>query len=200
MVSLDFSNIPLSNLFVLFLIIASNYMGELFPCRVQAILQSDMYLKHLIAFLTLMFFVVLTDSSSKTKKFIDIFTSSFKLYILWLLFINCQKDFFIFGLLLLGTLYILQLIKNDYVNNKIDDKQVNDENKKAIELINKIEKILILLFFVVLVLGFIVYMGQKKLEYKGNFDYMKFIFGNSNCKGGTIQKVNILDSLTSAFK
>ena len=74
--SLNFTNIPIWNpiwnVFVLFLIIASNYIGELFPCRVQNLLIGNIYLKHFIAFLTLVFFVVLTDSSSKKKKFIVI--------------------------------------------------------------------------------------------------------------------------------
>ena len=204
MVSLNFTNIPIWNVFVLFLIIASNYIGELFPCRVQNLLIGNVYLKHFIAFLTLMFFVVLTDSSSQKKKFMVIFTDSIKLYFLWLLLINCDKKFFVVGLLLLGLLYILQLIKNDYVIDKIEDKQVNDENKyekdeKTLKLIENIERIIFIIFFIVLVLGFTVYMGEKKIEYKNKFNYITFIFGKPSCRGKS-PEVKYLEAFTSAFK
>ena len=58
---------PIWNIFVLFLIIAANYIGELFPCRIQNLLNSNIYLKHVIAFLTLLFFVVITDSTYNYK-------------------------------------------------------------------------------------------------------------------------------------
>ena len=204
MVSLNFTNIPILNVFVLFLIIASNYIGELFPCRVQNLLIGNVYLKHFIAFLTLMFFVVLTDSSSQKKKFMVIFTDSIKLYFLWLLLINCDKKFFVVGLLLLGLLYILQLIKNDYVIDKIEDKQVNDENKyekdeKTLKLIENIERIIFIIFFIVLVLGFTVYMGEKKIEYKNKFNYITFIFGKPSCRGKS-PEVKYLEAFSSAFK
>jgi hypothetical protein len=204
MVSLNFTNIPIWNVFVLFLIIASNYIGELFPCRVQDLLIGNVYLKHFIAFLTLMFFVVLTDSSSQKKKFMVIFTDSIKLYFLWLLLINCDKKFFVVGLILLGILYILQLIKNDYINDKIEDKQVNDENKyekdeKALQLIKNIERIIFIIFFIVLVLGFTVYMGEKKIEYKNKFSYITFIFGKPSCRGKS-PEVKYLEAFKSAFK
>ena len=200
---LNFTEIPIWNVFVLFLIIASNYIGELFPCRIQSLLVNNVYLKHFIAFLTLMFFVVLTDSSSQKKKFMVIFTDSIKLYFLWLLLINSDKKFFVLGLILLAILYILQLIKNDYINNKKINEEINEEinnkNKERLSLIKNIEKIIFLIFFIVLVLGFIIYMGEKKIEYKDKFKYITFIFGKPGCKGKS-PEVKYLEAFTSAFK
>mgnify|MGYP006443950151 FL=1 len=200
---LNFTEIPIWNVFVLFLIIASNYIGELFPCRIQSLLVNNVYLKHFIAFLTLMFFVVLTDSSSQKKKFMVIFTDSIKLYFLWLLLINSDKKFFVLGLILLAILYILQLIKNDYINNKKINEEINEEinnkNKERLSLIKNIEKVIFLIFFIVLVLGFIIYMGEKKIEYKNKFSYITFIFGKPSCRGKS-PEVKYLEAFTSAFK
>ena len=200
---LNFTEIPIWNVFVLFLIIASNYIGELFPCRIQSLLVNNVYLKHFIAFLTLMFFVVLTDSSSQKKKFMVIFTDSIKLYFLWLLLINSDKKFFVLGLILLAILYILQLIKNDYINNKKINEEINEEinnkNKERLSLIKNIEKVIFLIFFIVLVLGFIIYMGEKKIEYKDKFKYITFIFGKPSCRGKS-PEVKYLEAFTSAFK
>ena len=45
---------------VFILIISGNYIGQLFPCNVQAVLSESMIMKHVFGFLTLFFFVLLT--------------------------------------------------------------------------------------------------------------------------------------------
>lgn len=187
-------DIPLWNIFVLFLIIASNYIGELFPCRIQDYLSNNVYLKHFISFLTLLFFVVLTDTSLVKKKFMEIFISSVKLYFLFLLLINSNQSFFVFALLILAIIYIIQLIKKDYTN----DENVTEEteNYKKIRLL---EKTLFILFFITLVIGFIIYLGEKKIEYKNKFNYLTFIFGKPSCKGKS-PNTKFIESFSAAFR
>lgn len=187
-------DVPLWNIFVLFLIIASNYIGELFPCRIQDYLSNNVYLKHFISFLTLLFFVVLTDTSLVKKKFMEIFISSLKLYFLFLLLINSTKKFFIFALFILAIIYIIQLIKKDYIN----DENVTEETENYKKII-LVEKALFVLFYIVLVLGFIIYLGEKKIEYKNKFKYMTFIFGKPSCKGKS-PDTKLIESFLAAFK
>lgn len=195
---MELTNIPIWNVFILFLIIASNYIGELFPCRVQNLLSSNIYLKHFIAFLTLMFFVVLTDSSSQQKEFKLIFTDSLKLYVLWLFLINNDKKFFVIALILLGIIYIIQLIKNDF-KEKINKKKNIEYNEEILKYTLNIEKIIYYIFFIVLIIGFIIYMGEKKIEYKNKFSYFTFIFGKPSCKGKS-PDVKYIEAFSSAFK
>jgi len=195
---MELTNIPIWNVFILFLIIASNYIGELFPCRVQNLLSSNVYLKHFIAFLTLMFFVVLTDSSLQQKEFKLIFTDSLKLYVLWLFLINNDKKFFVIALILLGIIYIIQLIKNDFKEN-INKKKNIEYNEEILKYTLNIEKIIYYIFFIVLIIGFIIYMGEKKIEYKNKFSYFTFIFGKPSCKGKS-PDVKYIEAFSSAFK
>lgn len=134
MVNLEEKIAPIYSIFILFLIIASNYIGELFPCRVQSLLDTNIYLKHFIAFLTLLFFVVLTDPYQEYR-FSKIFTDSIKLYILFLLFINTNRNFFVISLIIAGILYICALIKKDYITKKELLKNENNEKdeKKVIQ-------------------------------------------------------------------
>jgi len=192
---LDMKTIPVWNVFVLFLIIASNYIGELFPCRVQELLTSNVYLKHIISYLTLLFFVVLTDTSSIKKKFKEIFYDSLKLYIVFLLLINCNKNLFVLAILLLAFIYILQLIKQDYIDENLDTYQ----DSPVLKNLKNIEKICYILFFVITISGFIIYMGEKKIEYKDKFSYQTFIFGKPTCKGNS-PKTKYVESFISAFK
>jgi len=51
----------------------------------------------------------------------------------------------------------------------------------------------------VLIIGFIIYLGEKKIEYKNNFKYITFLFGNPKCKGYS-PNTNYEEAFVSAFK
>ena len=44
----------------------------------------------------------------------------------------------------------------------------------------------------------LVYMGEKKTEYKNNFNYYKFFLGNINCKHKS-PNINIINSFKQNF-
>lgn len=183
---------PIWNIFVLFLIIAANYIGELFPCRIQNLLNSNIYLKHVIAFLTLLFFVVITDSTYNYKAN-ETFIISIKLYIIFIILVKNNREFFLFNLFILGLVYIMKLKLKDYENN------IDDDNDLLYKRLKIVEKIIFYLFFVVLITGFLIYMGEKKIEYKNNFNYFTFVFGKPSCLLKS-PKTNFLKSFISAFK
>lgn len=169
---------PVYTVFILFLIIASNYLGELFPCRVQDLLGQNIYLKHGIAFLTMVFFVVLSDTKTELS-FRDLVIQSCKMYIVFLILINCSKTFFMIALVLLAGIYVIQLKKNDFINTH----DPSPETQIQIERINQLNNILLILFFIVIISGFIIYMGEKKIEYRNDFSYTTFLFGKPSCRG-----------------
>lgn len=188
-----FRNIPIWNIFVLFLIIAANYLGELFPCRVQNLLESNIYLKHIIAFLTLSFFVILTDTTSNYKSN-EIFSISFTLYILFIILARNNKVFFLINLVILAILYVMKLQLTDYEKN-VDEKS----NDIFYERLLIIEKVLTVIFFVLLICGFLIYMGEKKIEYKNKFNFITFFFGKPSCKLNS-PTINYFESFLAAFK
>jgi len=188
-----FRNTPIWNIFVLFLIIAANYLGELFPCRVQNLLESNIYLKHIIAFLTLSFFVILTDTTSNYKSN-EIFSISFILYILFIILARNNKVFFIINLVILAILYVMKLQLTDYEKN-VDEKS----NDIFYERLLILEKVLTVIFFILLICGFLIYMGEKKIEYKNKFNFITFFFGKPSCKLNS-PSVNYVESFLAAFK
>jgi len=46
--------------------------------------------------------------------------------------------------------------------------------------------------------GFLAYMGEKKLEYAGSFSYFTFLLGKEGCSG-TVSSTPFIKSLRSAF-
>lgn len=187
---------PLYTVFVLFLMISANFIGDLFPCKVQHILNNNVLIKHFIAFLTLIFFVVLTDSNLNND-FNKMIIDAFKMYGVFLLLINCNSKFFVVALLLLGVTYLLNLKIND-LNDNIKKNKIKKNQIIQLEQITNINNILIYLLNIILVAGFIIYMGEKKIEYKNKFNYITFIFGKNKCRGFS-PKTQFIQSLKAAF-
>lgn len=202
--NLNNTSVSIYNIFVFFLIISSNYLGALFPCRIQRVLNENVYLKHIFGFLTLNFFVVLTDPYKK-KDLMLIFKESLILYIIFIIFIANNYHTFLTGLFIIGIIYILNLKKVEYeefikINKDNNEQIIQIENyNRSLNYIKMINNILFYLFIIVIVIGCILYMGEKKIEYKDKFNYITFIFGQSSCKNKS-PTTNALQSLKAVFQ
>lgn len=159
------------SVFVLYLIFSGNFLANLFGCRTQQALTNTMWLKHILGFMTMYFFVVLADSNSP-------FTDSPQMQFLFTLFcytiflISTRMDYkwWIAFILILAVYYIIQVYK--------DHSQTKEEDKAKY---NKIQKYLSYLAGIILILGFLVYIGKKKLEYKNKFNWSTFLIGKPEC-------------------
>lgn len=191
--------LPIFSMFILVLIITGVYLIDVFPCRVRKIIQTNIYLKHFIGFLTMIFLVVISDIISKNKSIGTIITKSFFLYIIFIFYTKTEIHFFILTLILLAIIYILILHKNDNVNkkknlNNIEQKKINIEINRII-IINNI----LFIFVVILIfLGFLIYMGKKKYQYKDKFNYVTFLLGSQKCNDKLFD-IKILKSLKYSF-
>ena len=58
-----------ASLFILYLVISSNFFPQTFSCRLQQLLNSSMIVKHLFGFMTLLFFVVATNTKKDITSF-----------------------------------------------------------------------------------------------------------------------------------
>ena len=185
-----------SNIFCIFifiLIVSANFLAEIFPCRIQYLLRSNMYVKHIFGLFTMIFFVVLS-SGIKDKDIFTIVQISTLLYILFILISKSQIYTFYFILMLLCITYIIHIIKEKEKENK-------DEKNDTLEKINNYEYIMYVLYILIIIitiLGVILYMGEKKIEYKNSFKYITFFFGKPSCKGKS-PNVNLFKSLKYAF-
>ncbi len=189
--NINLDKMPIYTIFVLILIISANFLAQLFPCRLQKLLNENIYIKHLFSFLTLLFFVVLT-APLDDKSLGNIFNKSLILYVWFILMMRTDPYIFIILLLVIAIIYILVLKENELkanIENLNKESKEKDNNEKNIEnlnnQINYIQNINQKLLYVTIILtifGFILYMGEKKCEYKKDFCYIKFIFGRPTCK------------------
>ena len=205
---------PNTNPFIILcLLISGNYLGELFPCKVQQFFSKSMVVKHLLGWLSLMFFVVLTLPDLYTSdNFIYVSISLYGFFVL-LSKLNHIIWFTVFGIFAVS--YILHIYVNQIENenqitkNRIGDNTVNPKDTgkiptqdiaDTIEKVKNIQRYLFTSIIPISIFGFIIYLGEKKIEYKENFTYFTFLFGKPKCINKNPENLTVFKRLRYAFK
>ena len=189
----------LGAVFIFTLIISGNFLAQLFPCKIQEALTENIFIKHIFGFFTLFFFGILAiPELANTSGMI----SSLVLYIVFLINAKTKYHFWIAVFLLYALIYMLHIINKEYSvyvsdkNTTKEDLEVYEQRAKYIEVTQNIS--LGLIGFLTLV-GFLVYMGEKKNEYGKNFNYHTFFLGKPSCRGSNPNSISVLSALNIAL-
>lgn len=184
-----FVGIPTS-IFVLYLILSANFLVNLFSCKAQTTFFNNMWLKHLLGFMTLYFFVVLTDKESKysnSPKNQMLF--AIVCYIVFVLSSRMDHQWWVVFICLLCIIYIIEIYKNHHTTTE-EDKVIY----------NKYQIYLVSVLLVILVIGFIIYLGKKRIEYGKKFDMTTFIVGKTKCRFDKDYDISKKAAIKEAFK
>lgn len=182
-------------IFTFLLIISGNFINNLFPCRIQTLFETNIYVKHFLGFFTLLFFETLTLREKYPIS--QLLPYTFLVYFYFLLLTNTNSKIWITIFFAAGMIYLLHLYREEIKTKTI----TNDEMENVIvtsKRLNKIIKVLEVYIVAATLFGFLVYMGQKKFEYKTKFDYMEFLFGHVMCKNDS-PDISIFKSLKHTF-
>ena len=191
--------IPLYFIFTFFLLICADSTSILFPCHIRRLLENNLIIKHVMVYLTITFLIVLLENFPD-KNLYKIFSVSLYLYVIFIFISKTEYGFFIFILIVTAIIYILYLKRQELAKKEeTASKKEKEEIAKKHDLIIKINNGLIIVVFILTIIGFFVYMGRKKFEYKNNFSYLTFIFGKIECKG-TSSKIDYLTSVKYLFR
>ena len=178
--NLFLDNITLVNkgILLFLLIISGNYIGNLFSCRIQDYFESSIFAKHSIAFMSLYFFVILAEPKLQEVNPIITLFLSIPLYFYFLILAKSEASVFLLTIVIL----IILMISHNYENYL--KKKIKHNNFEFIYLkyVTIIKKVLIGFIIFITLIGFLVYLGMKKVEYKEKFNFKTFIFGQVVCK------------------
>lgn len=199
---------------ILSLMMSANYLGDLFPCQVQSVFANNMLVKHLLGFLSLMIFIVLTRPTLYTStNFVYMslilyagfmFLSKLN-YIIWFLV------FGIFAIIYVLHVYLSQIeLENQINSNKIGSNTVSpDEINKMptedistkIETIKQVQKYLFIATIPISIVGLFHYIGEKKLEtgVRG-FNLKRILIDRPQCSKVIQEYKGFINTLLYAFK
>lgn len=185
------------SVFVVLLIISGNFLGELMPCRVRKELSENMWLKHFLGYLTLVFFAVLTVFKNSNM---NVLLLSFIIYLYFLLLSKTNWRFWMAVVFLLGLAYFIYVWKVSVYDLMVEKKDnIYIENTKGIKILaDTIQNISVILAFILTIIGVIVYLGNKKREYGKDFSYVYFYLGKPECRGKS-PSFSVIDDFFYAF-
>ena len=187
MIDLIFSG---RNVFILYMVLAGAFLQPLFPCNTTKLFTETPLLRHLVGFFTLIFFVVITDTELDDYMPLGTTLATAALIYLWFIVSSKMTANWWLGLIfLLGTLYLIDLY---------EERQKKEDPRVAATLATAKKIILGASLFLTLV-GFLIYVGEKKLDYKSSFNYTTLLLGTTKCKG-TPNVQPYLKSLKAAFE
>ena len=200
-------DLPIYSVFMLLIIVSTNYLGELMPCNVRNLMASSVFLKHIFAVLTMIFFVMLTDPD-RNVTFNQIVHDSLILYLIFLGLIHCNALFFMVAVVLLFIGYVLHIKRREIIDDLYHEEIKEDEERddalvdkasRKLRALTKMNTITNYTVFGVIVIGCLIFMGEQKMRHKGKFSYLAFIFGEPECIGKKYTSTNYAEAIRTAL-
>ena len=175
-----------SSVFLMGLIVGGNFLGQLYGKDAQRFLTDSPIAKHVIAFLTLSFFVVLTDSSSLDIPAWILSIRIVLLYILFLLIFKCEMRFTFMALFLLGVAYFLKF-RHERKEKDQSSQQESVSDVDATTTKDTIPQIVIIFdglaiaLLVTIICGLLTSLGHyAHLHRKSAWKWTDYAFGQNN--------------------
>ena len=168
------------SVFLLYIVMASGFVGDIFGCRVKKMLDTNIYVKHISFFVMIYFTIILTENNLSSP--LDNFYKSLKMWVFYIMLIRLNLTFTLVSSLLLILLYILDeyVIYYKSLNDK-DNKKEKKEKQEIYNYIKKFPKYLEYIIGIVVITGFFLYMYKQYKDKGKKFKLKKFIFGLLEC-------------------
>jgi hypothetical protein len=158
------------SLFLLFLVVCGNYIGELLGCKTQKLLSENIFMKHIIL-LCLIFFTINLIGDKKYHP-IEVAKRTFLLWAFYLILTKMNLQFTLIVLFLLFSLYVFDEYQGYLDENKIEyEKETYDNYKVYLQY----------LIISIMIYGFISYYLKQQKDHSKDFDNIKYLLGTIKC-------------------
>ena len=173
--NLTYMSSTISKLSIFLFIIAGNYVGDIYSCSLRHLFNEYMFLKHIIGFFIMLFFVGLIQNEVKLYEKIG---QSFFLYFWFIIIMRAPMIITLIVILAIAFIYIIYL----YIDDLKKEINNNEDNKEVIDAKIIFYKNLVNIIFVLSLLlssgGFIFNIITIKKHIKKKFNVINYIFGS----------------------
>lgn len=168
----DFDNTTI----VLYLLVSISFLLNRlkdFSCSTQRMIQNNILVRHLFNIIAIFFMVVLfTRNNPIHPKMVLLMTIG--MYIMFIFITRCDFRFIVIYLILVTVVFYLEAQKS-YARKK------NDQDPN-IQCITRTQMILKSVAFGIVLIGCIIYIGQKSRHHeKGSWSWVRFFLGSEVC-------------------
>mgnify|MGYP001027577857 CR=1 FL=1 len=154
--------------FLLFIAIGANFLGNTFNCSLQFDLTTTPLLRNLFLYILIAFTIDFTSKDSMSVE--EIMTKSLIIYIFYIMLSKQDYVTIYIVIILLISTYLCYLQTN-YLK----------ENGKDTKFFDELSSLLVFGIGSVTIIGFLMYFSRQYNDHKNDFDMMKFLFGTNQC-------------------
>jgi hypothetical protein len=172
----DLTNISLlvSKLSIFLFIIAGNYIGDIYSCGLRHIFKEYMFVKHIIGFFIMLFFV---EFAQNRETIINKIWKSLLLYIWFIFIMRSPTIITVIIIILIAILYLINLYIQDIKIKLEENEEINEKNNEEIELFTLLNNIIFVFSILVTLFGTGSYIYFLKKKYKNKFNIINFLLG-----------------------
>lgn len=172
--ALTMSEMQVPILFFMMLNLLSNYSGELLSCDVQKVFDTNMYAKHVLGVLLMIFFNIMNDPVNAD----NIGRSIGEAMALYLWFVLLTRTHIWVAVAIIGVVFSIYVIDTRR-------KRAERESASQAEETARLALASVVLKWIALgmtIVGTAHYMFLKKQEYRSEFSILRFFLGTTKCK------------------
>ena len=176
-----------SKLSIFLFIIAANYVGDIYSCGIRNFMKEYMFVKHIIGFFIMLFFVGLVqDKLTITKRV----TQSIILYFWFIFIMRAPTIITITVIFLICIIYIIDLYISDLKIKLEENKEINEKNNRLIEQYTSVNNFLFVISFLMSIIGTSIYIYILKRNLGRKFSIISFLLGtrDQECFSKDIKK------------
>lgn len=175
-----------SNLLLVYAVLSGSFLRPLLPTNTMMLGGGSMMLRHIVAFIAVVLFRMVAETSyDDFNEVLPIVVSSIFLYGVFLIASKMTANWWLPLLALLVTIYVIHTYRNTFPK----EQNIN---------LDYAEYGAIALSALLTIVGFLIFVGEKKIKYRGKFDYATLLIGTENGKN-TPSRSAYWDSLKAAF-
>lgn len=183
--------------FAFYLLVACNYVKEIFGCGLQNVLDNSIFAKHAVAFILLFFLVVAVNPELADQKLAQNFALSVGIYIWFIITTRTPFYIMLMVVVLLLASYIASIAKSRHAKNLAESNpKPSDSAGAEMQARHDTAKAwqygLAYAALGISIVGFIIYFIEKRREYGSSFTLAKFFSGNLKCRGYTPASVKLV--------
>lgn len=163
---------PFQAVFLLYVFISANYIGDLYPCRLQSLLTNSRLVKHAVGLMSMCIVVSSIAAKKKSQRILHWFAEVTMLYMTFVISTKADGRFAILAIVLMALREALRLQREDaatFHNTNFDDFTLDHGDD--------IDKGLKMSIVVTIILGLVVNIIVQLNEKATSFKWTDFITG-----------------------
>jgi len=166
-----------NSMMLLILAVMGNFVAETLSCETQELLTNNMLAKHLIVIFMIFFTLNFTSSANPYPPLA--FRNALIIWVLFVMFGKTRAHYTVAIGIILASVFVTKTFRVYYkknVNNKGDRERLDKH-------LLYVQEVALACAIILIVVGFFLYLSDKRKEYGRRFKMAKFIFGVKTCKG-----------------